>query len=328
MVHILVVGPIHSAGVERLASAPGVSFKLIDGVSAQSYAPYVGDADAILIRTQPLPADVIAKAAKLKIVSRHGVGFDAVDVPALNARAIPLAIVGDVNSRAVAEHTLMLMLAAARRTVSHDRAAREGHWDIRNRFETVELDGRNLLILGFGRIGRRVAELAKAFGMQVSAHDPFVTAEAMRNVGVKHAASLPAALKNSDFVSLHIPLSPQGPRIGESELALMKPTAIIVNAARGGLIDEAALDKALREGRLAAAGIDVLAEEPPRPGHALLSNDRVTISPHAAGLTVDCAARMALSSVQNILDFFASGLDPSLVVNAAAIGFANRDSAS
>ena len=328
MVHILVVGPIHSAGVERLTSAPEVTFKLIDEVSIQSYAPYVGEADAILIRTQPLPADVIAKAAKLKIVSRHGVGYDAVDVPALNARGIPLAIVGDVNSRAVAEHTLMLMLAAARRTVAHDRASRTGHWNIRNTFETVELDGRNLLIIGFGRIGRRVAELAKAFGMEVSAYDPFVTADAMRSAGVRHVASIPLALGDADFVSLHIPLSPQGPRIGEKELALMKPTAIIVNAARGGLIDEAALDKALREGRLAAAGIDVLADEPPRPGHPLLSNDKVTISPHAAGLTVDCAARMAVSSVRNILDFFDGRLDPALVVNAAEIGFAGRAAAS
>ena len=328
MVHILVVGPIHAAGWERLKSSPGIGFKRIDEVSVESYAPFVGDADAVLIRTQPLPAEVIAKASKLKIVSRHGVGYDAVDVAALNARGIPLAIVGDVNSRAVAEHTLMLMLSAARRTVAHDRASRNGQWNIRNAFATVELDGKNLLILGYGRIGRRVAELARAFGMQVSAHDPLVAAETMASAGVHYAASVHAALGTADYVSLHIPLSPQGPRIGEAELALMKPTAIIVNAARGGLIDEVALDQALRHGRLGAAGIDVLLAEPPPADHPLLANDKVTISPHSAGLTEECAARMAVSSVQNILDFFAGRLDPSLVVNAAAIGFANRAPAS
>ena len=328
MVHILVVGPIHAAGWERLKSSPGIGFKRIDEVSVESYAPFVGDADAVLIRTQPLPAEVIAKASKLKIVSRHGVGYDAVDVAALNARGIPLAIVGDVNSRAVAEHTLMLMLSVARRTVAHDRASRNGRWNIRNDFATVELDGKNLLILGFGRIGRRVAELARAFGMAVSAYDPFVTEGEMRGAGVKHEASIDAALGAADYVTLHIPLSPQGPRIGEKELALMKPTAILVNAARGGLIDEEALDRALRHGRLGAAGIDVLLAEPPPADHPLLSNDKVTISPHAAGLTEECAARMAVSSAQNILDFFAGKLDPSLVVNAAEIGFANRAPAS
>jgi D-3-phosphoglycerate dehydrogenase len=322
MPHVLVAGRLHAAGLARLEAAAGVTVRLIDEISTSSFAPFVGEADAILLRTQPLPAAVIAGAGRLRIVSRHGVGYDAVDVAALNARRIPLAIVGDVNSRAVAEHTLMLMLSVARRTTSHDRASRSGDWNVRNRFETVELDGKTLLLLGFGRIGRRVADLARAFGMMVLAHDPFVAPDAMAKAGVSPAPDLMAALERADCVSLHMPARSAGALIGETELAAMKPSAILVNAARGGLVDEAALDAALRAGRLYGAGLDVLALEPPVPHHPLLSNERVTVSPHSAGLTAECAARMAVASVQNILDYFAGRLDPALVVNAKEIGAA------
>jgi D-3-phosphoglycerate dehydrogenase len=268
-----------------------------------------------------MTADVIAQAPKLSIVSRHGVGYDAVDVAALTARRIPLCIVGDVNSRAVAEHTLMLMLGVARRAAQHDRAVRNGEWAVRNRFETVELDGKTLLLVGFGRIGRRVAELANAFGMTVMAYDPFVKPEAMARHGVRPADDLVKALGAADYVSLHMPGSTAGAVIWEEEIRAMKPGAILINAARGGLVDEIALDAALREGRLGGAGLDVFSAEPPAKDNPLLSNERVLISPHSAGLTAECAARMAISSVQNVLDHFAGKLDPALVVNAADIGY-------
>ena len=321
MPHVLLAGPIHDDGLKLLRAAPGVTLQLVNEISTESYAPFVAEADAILIRTQPMPAAVIAAAPKLKIVSRHGVGYDAVDEKALTARGIPLAVVGDVNSRAVAEHTLMLMLAAARRTVAHDRATREGGWNIRNRFETIELDGKALLLVGFGRIGRRVAELARAFGMRVLAHDPYMSADAIAAQGATPVARLNEALAAADFVSLHVPLVAGGPVIGARELAAMKPTAILINAARGGLVDEAALDSALRSGRLGGAALDVFAREPPAMDDPLLGNPGVTLSPHAAGLTAECAARMGAVSAQNILDFFRGKLDPALVVNASAIGF-------
>ena len=315
MTHILVAGRLHQAGIDVLKQAKGFTYKLIDEVSVESFAPFIGEADGLVIRTQPLTAEVVATAPNLRVVSRHGVGYDAIDVAALNARKIALTIVGDVNSRAVGEHTLMLMLAAARRTAVHDAAARNGNWQIRNKFETVELDGKTLFLMGFGRIGRRVAELAKAFGMKVMAQDPFVDAAAMEKFGVTHVSDRKAGLAAADYVSLHLPGSRDGAAIGAAEIALMKPTAIIINAARGGLIDETALDSALREGRLGGAGLDVLAQEPPPRDHPLLSNDRVTISPHSAGLTNECAARMAVASVQNVIDFFEGRLDPALAVN-------------
>jgi D-3-phosphoglycerate dehydrogenase len=320
MPHVLVAGLIHEQGLEVLRSAPGITFRLVEEISTASYAPFVGEADAILIRTQPLTAELIANAPQLKIVSRHGVGYDNIDVAALNARKIPVTIVGDVNSRAVAEHTLMLMLAAARRTVAHDKATRSGQWNERNKFDAVELDGKHLVILGFGRIGRRVAELAHAFGMQVSAYDPFVAPEVIAANGASPAGDLHEALARADVVSLHLPASPQGPVIGAAELSAMKTSAILVNAARGELVDETALDKALRDGRLRHAALDVYRQEPPAAGNPLLGNARVTLMPHNAGLTAECAARMAVVSARNIIDFFSGKLDQNLVVNRAAIG--------
>lgn len=328
MPHILVAGKIHEEGVALLKSTPGITFDLVNEVSLNSYAPLAGKADAILIRTQPMPASVIAEAKRLQIVSRHGVGYDAVDISALNARGIPLAIVGDVNSRAVAEHTLMLMLAAARCTVAHDIASRGGNWQVRNQFQTCELDGKKLMLIGFGRIGRRVASLAQAFGMIVMAHDLYAEPGILAEAGVGEVTDLDAAYASSDYISLHVPASSNGPLLGPRELSLLKPTAIVVNTARGELIDETALDEALRAGRLGAAAIDVLVDEPPRKDHPLLLNPRVTISPHSAGLTRECAARMAVASVRNILDYFAGTIDRRLLVNDSEAAAAHESASS
>ena len=312
---VLVAGKVHAAGVELLRARADVVVDFVEAVTAEAYLPYLPQADAVLLRTQPMTTTDIATAPKLKIVSRHGVGYDAVDVAALNARNIPLAIVGDVNSRAVAEHTLMLMLSAARRTVAHHVASTSGNWNERNRFDSVEIDGKSLLVLGFGRIGRRVAELAKAFGMNVTAFDPYVTAQQMAELGVAHGPDMAVALCNADFISAHLP-GGNGPLIGADELAQMKPSAIIVNAARGGIIDELALDAALRNRHLRAAALDVLVQEPPQANHPLLSNPYITISPHNAGLTEECAMRMSIAAAQNILDAFDGKLDRRLIVNA------------
>ena len=319
MAVVLVAGKIHQSGLDLLQARSDIRVIYLEAVTTDAYRPHLAEADAILLRTQPMTAVEITLAPKLKIVSRHGVGFDAIDVQALNARKIPLAIVGDVNSRAVAEHTLMLMLTAARRTVAHHVASTNGNWNERNRFDSTELDGKTLLVIGFGRIGRRVAELAKAFGMNVLAFDPYMTPEQMAAMGVFHVPVMNAALSSADYVTIHMP-GGNGPIISTDELARMKSGAIIVNAARGGLIDEVALDAALRQRKLRAAALDVLAQEPPSPDHPLLSNPYLTISPHNAGLTEECAMRMGISAAQNILDCFDGKLNRSLVVNAGAIG--------
>ena len=315
MPHVLVAGRIHEAGLDVLRQAPGVTFEMVDAVTTESYAPRIPEADALLIRTQPLPASVVGTAGRLRIVSRHGVGFDAVDVPSLDARGIPLTIVGDVNSRPVAEHTLALILALAKRIPSYDRATRDGRWGVRNSFSATELQGKRLLLIGFGRIGRLVAQMAGAFGMLVSAHDPFQTADAIRAAGAEPVASVAEGLRAADVVSLHVPKAGEKPVIGATELALMRSGAMIVNTARGGLIDEGALADAIEGGRVAGAGLDVFSDEPPPGNLRLLRDDRVILTPHSAGLTDECAARMGEVAARNIIDFFDGRLDPRLVVN-------------
>jgi D-3-phosphoglycerate dehydrogenase len=320
MPHVLVAGKIHDDGLALLRAAPGFTLDVVNDGSDYSYRPFIPHAEAVLIRTQRMPAPVIEAAERLRIVSRHGVGYDSVDVAALSERRIPLAIVGDVNSVTVAEHTMMLILAVAKRAPLYDRSTRSGDWSVGSSFSAVELHGRKLLVVGFGRIGRRVAVLGLAFGMRVTGYDPFVDGTVMAAAGVAPAHDLAEALAAADVVSLHVPMSGSSPLIGASELALMKPSSFIINTARGGLIDEAALAVALAENRLAGAGLDVFRTEPIPEGNPLMDSDRVVLSPHSASLTAECAARMSVAAARNILDFFAGSLDRRLVVNPSVLG--------
>ena len=154
MAKVLIIGPFHANGMALLEARGDVDFEIVDGRSEAELADKIRDADAATMRTVPLTAAVIDRAERLKVVSRHGVGYDNIDVAALTARGIPLAIAADANATAVAEHTLFFMLALAKQALRHDRAVREGNWEIRNRFETVDLMGRKILVLGYGRIGR------------------------------------------------------------------------------------------------------------------------------------------------------------------------------
>lgn len=321
MPHLLIAGKIHDAGMALLMNAKGVTYDYVPEISHESYAGLIHRADGLVVRTQPVPAETIEKATKLKIVSRHGVGYDAVDVAALNMRGIPLAIVGDVNSRPVAEHAMMLVLALAKKIRTYDAATRGGDWALRNRFDSRELDGKTLLIVGFGRIGRHVAHMASGFGLKILAYDPGLTPEAIQAAGAEPVVLLMDGLSRADIVTLHAPKTGETPLIGSSQLAAMKRSALIVNTARGGLIDEAALGDALESGQLAGAGLDVFSEEPPVVHHPLFDRDDVLFSPHTASLTAEAAIRMAVMSVQNVLSYFEGRLDPALVVNRDAIGF-------
>jgi D-3-phosphoglycerate dehydrogenase / 2-oxoglutarate reductase len=314
MPHVLVAGKLHPSGIALLDAAPGVTYDYVEEVSESSYAPYIGKADGLVIRTQPLSSSTVARAGRLKVVSRHGVGYDSVDLASLNERGIALAVVGDVNSVSVAEHAMMLLLAAAKRTRQADGSVRSGDWSWRNRLEPIELSGKNLLIVGYGRIGRHLARMAAGFGMVIKAHDPLLEKQGWPQGAVAPEADLNAALAWADAVSVHVP---KGDRsvIGIQELAAIKPSAIVVNTARGGAIDEDALVVALRDGRIAAAGIDVFEDEPPSRDNPLFAFNQVILTPHNAALTLECGARMAVTSVQNVLDFFGKRIDPALIVN-------------
>lgn len=315
MPHILVAGKLHPSGVALLNSLPDVTFDYVEEVSEQSYAPLIGKADALVLRTQPLSAETVAKADRLRVVSRHGVGYDAVHLPSLNERGIALTIVGDVNSVSVAEHAMMLILAASKRALRADRSVRQpNEWGWRNNLEAEEISGKNLLIVGFGRIGRHLARMASGFGMEVRAFDPYLQEQGWPEGPVGAVDTLRDGLSWADVISINIPKADQ-PLIGRAEFAVMRRGSILVNTARGGIVEEQALVDALRSGQVGAAGLDVFDREPPAEDNPLVNLDQVILSPHIAGLTRECGERMAVASVRNVIDFFSGKIDPALVVN-------------
>ena len=314
MPHVVVAGKLHASGRAILDAASDLTVHYIEEISEESFAPHIHTADGLLIRTQGLNAENIALGERLKVVSRHGVGYDAVDVEALNARGIALAVCGDVNSTAVAEHAVMLILAASKRTLRGDAAVRTGPWNWRNGLESQDIRGRNLLILGYGRIGRYTATLMSGFGVTIRAYDPYLAAQGWPEGPVAPVANLLKGIAWADIISVSAPKT-EAPLIGRDAFAVMRPGTIVVNTARGGIVDEAALIEALEAGTVGAAGLDVFETEPLPHDHPLTQFSQVILSPHIAGVTEGAAERMAIGSAQNIVDFFEGRIDPALVVN-------------
>ena len=277
------------------------------------------DADAIVVRTAVIDRAVIDAGKRLAIISRHGVGYDAVDIEAAAQRSIPVTITPLANSVSVAEHAMFMLLALAKNARENDSAVREDRFEsARTSMKPLDLAGRNLLIIGFGRTGSRVAPRALGFGMHVHAYDPYVDRAVVEAAGCTVVDDVHAILPEMDAVTVHTPLNDETRGvIGAKELASMKRTAFVVNTARGGVVDEDALVDALEGKRIGGAGLDVFEVEPapPRPDHPLLAFDNVIVSPHCAGVTVESSMRMAEYSVRNVLDCFDGRLDPEVVVN-------------
>ena len=276
MPKILIIQPFHEDGMALFDVRDDITYEIVDGKSEAELIEKIRDADAATIRTALVSEAVIDAAERLKVLSRHGVGFDNIDVPALTRRGIPLAIAADANATAVAEHSLFFMLALAKQALRHDRATREGNWEIRNRFETVDLMGRSVLVLGYGRIGREVAKRCAAFGMQVGVYDPYVQANLIEADGYRSIPDYQAVLGETDVLTVHMPLAGESRHmIGAAELAALPDHALVINCARGGIVDEDALYEALKAGTIAGAGIDVFEQEPPPEDHPLFSLDNV-----------------------------------------------------
>ena len=316
MTLILVAGKVHEDGLALLRARAGVRVEAMASLGPADFIARLPEATALLIRTAPVPAEAIERAKLLRIVSRHGVGYDNLPMDTLTARGIPVTVIGNAGSVAVAEHALMLMLALAKRVMPFDRAVRAGAWDERNILVPGDLEGHTVLILGLGRIGREVARRAAAFDMRVLAYDPAFGPGTRLPVDVRPVADWRSALREADFVTLHLPRSPETEgMIGAAELAAMKPSAFLINTSRGGLIDETALAEALARGTIAGAGIDTLDAEPPPADHPLLGSDRVILSPHIGGLSANAARRLSLAAAANVLAAFDGTLDPAMVVN-------------
>ncbi len=255
------------------------------------------------------------------VVTRIGVGFDAVDVPALSRRRVPLMVAGTANSPSVAECALFMMLTLAKRATEMHSLVRDNKWPDRLGMLPFDLFGKTILIIGFGRIGSRTAKRCLAMEMNVLVFDPYKPAADIKAAGCEPVADLDAALPRADFVSIHCPKTPETIGMFNADrLKRMKPAAFLINTARGGIVDEAALHTALSSRKLAGAGLDVFEQEPPPAGHALFALPNVIMAPHVAGVTVEAVDRMSEQTARNILSVLDGDPLRQNVINQDVLG--------
>ncbi len=312
---LYIVDPIHPDGIDRLRQRFDV---ILPGDHPDERR--LAEVSVVVVRTSKAFDAWLARLPKLKLIAKHGSGIDNIDVPAATRRGILVANTpGGSNSTSVAEGAVALMLAVLRRVCEMDRLVREGRFNQRWSLELGDLTGASLGLVGFGQIAKVVSRICVAgFGMEVAAYDPFVPEPGMREMSVKKVDAL-LDLMTRDVVSVHVPLSDKTHHlIGEPELAAMQPSAILVNTSRGGLVDEAALARALRTGRIRGAGLDVLEQEPPLPDNPLFKLPNVVLSPHVAGVTNASLRGMALA-VADVVETAMSGRKPATLINPEAL---------
>lgn len=317
MPECLIIQPIHQAGIDALEAA-GITARRASAQDMETVSREIGNADAVITRDAGLNAAAMDAAPKLKLISNHGIGTNKIDVRHASALDIPISFTPTANALSVAEHALMLMLACAKRTVEADAAARKGDFRFKFSGGMIELSGKVLGIAGLGTIGRHLARIAKAgFGMRVLVWSPSADAAAIADIG-ERVGSLDELLAQSDVVSLHRPARPDTMHMmNATTLAAMKPGAILINTARGALIDEAALATALKAGQLRAAGLDVFDPEPIDPATSpLVGLPNLVLAPHVAGSTEDALKATALACAEHVIAAL-GGTQPSHLVDAA-----------
>jgi len=313
---ILIIQPIDKIGIQLLDNLSDYQYEIIEDTNIENLKSKIVECDALSIRTAKLPSEVIDLGNKLKIISRHGVGYDNIDLESSKKKNITIAITATANAVAVAEHVMFMLLNISKRKSMYDQAVKSGNFNQRNKLpKTIELWKKNILIAGFGRIGQALIKRCLGFEMNVFVYDPFVTEQKIKSLGGNKIDNLDNAIENMDMISLHIPFNNETKNlINMRLLKKMKKNCIIINAARGGIINEKDLDTALKENLIFGAGLDVFNTEPPENNNPLLKNDKVFLSPHTAAFTEECMQRMALETVQNIIDFFDKKLEKSKIV--------------
>ena len=316
MKNILIIQPIDKSGIEILENRPDYNFEIIDGTDLEQIKEKIVKCDGISIRTAKLPADVIRSAKNLKIISRHGVGYDNIDLEAAKEKNVTISITATANAVAVAEHVMFMLLNISKRKDMYDKTVKSGRFNDRNKLpKTIELWNKNILIMGFGRIGKSLIKRCIGFEMNVYVYDPFVSKEEIESLGGKKIEDLKEGVKKIDALTLHMPLNEKTKNIINYEvLKNMKKNCIIINASRGGIINENDLNKSLNENRIFGAGLDVFDTEPPDNDNPLLKNDKTFLSPHTAAFTEECMVRMGKETIQNIIDFFDKKLEKSKIV--------------
>ena len=313
---ILIIESIHKSGIDLLENNSNFDFEIIDDLSKENLKNKIKDCDGVSLRTAKLNDEIISAGKKLKIISRHGVGYDNIDLNSAKINNITIAITTTANAVAVSEHVMFMLLNIAKRKSMYDKSVKSGNFINRNKLpKTMEIWKKNILIAGFGRIGQNLIKRCLGFEMNVFVFDPFVSKEKVESLGGKKADDLVEIIKSMDVISLHMPLNNKTKNVINYDLLkTMKKNCIIINAARGGIINENDLNKALNENLIYGAGLDVFEVEPPSIDNPLLKNDKVFLSPHTAAFTEECLRRMAKETVQNIIDFFDKKLENSKIV--------------
>jgi len=316
MYKIGIIENIHEEGLKILDQNKDFEYEVIDDVTEENLLKKIHLYDGVSLRVSKLSNNLLSKATKLKVISRHGVGYDNVDTTYLKQNNITLLITATANAIAVAEHVFYLMLTISKNFLNLDNEVRLGNFknNMKN-FSTFELNNKEILIAGFGRIGKNLIKKCLGFDMKVNVYDPFVEKKIINEMGGEKVDNFDLALKTTDFLSIHMPLNKQTKDLIDlKKMKNMKKTSVIINTARGGIVNEADLNKALNDKIILAAGLDVFTNEPINLNNPLLKNKKVILSPHTAALTNECKIRMGKETAQNIINFFKKKITSNMIV--------------
>lgn len=317
-VRIFVADDVSDSGLQPLRDAGFAVDKRIK-LTPEELLTAVADCQGLVVRSETkVTAEVMDAARHLRVIGRAGVGVDNIDVSAATARGIVVMNAPDANTITTAEHTIALLVALARNVPQANTSVKAAKWE-RKRFIGAELQGKTLGIVGLGRIGRAVAARARAFGMKIVAHDPFIAAEQARELEIE-SVSLGEVFSRADFLTVHTPLTNETRGVlGREAFAMMKTGARVINCARGGLIDEAALHAAITSGKIAGAALDVFEQEPPPADHPLLALEEVIVTPHLGASTTEAQEGVAFTVAEQMRDYLLSGALRG-AVNVPALG--------
>ena len=313
---VLMVQGLHEEGKKLLLARDDIEPITIMSADENEILEAAKDVHGITVRTANISRKIIENSKNLKVVSRHGVGYDSVDVEALNDCNIPLAIAAHSNMISVAEHAMFMLLALSKNVFYYDEFARKADWSTRWNIRAWDLAEKNLLVIGYGRIGSKLVKRALAFDMDVHVYDPYVDETAIKKSGAHYVDDFKSVLSQMDAVTLHCPKTKETTDMFTAqEFDAMKSTSILINCARGGIVNEKALYDALTNNKIRSAGLDVYDDEPSTSSNPLFGLDNILLSPHIAGVTQEATIRMSKQAVQNVLDVFDNKVDPDVIIN-------------
>ena len=318
---VLVVQGLHEQGLEMLKQRSDIEFNVLLSDDENEILEAAKDVNGITVRTAQITEKIINSSKNLRVISRHGVGYDSINLKSLNNKKIPLTIAAHSNMISVSEQAMFFLLALNKNVFYYDDFTRKGDWTNRWDVKAWDLAGKNIMVIGFGRIGSNFVKRALVFDLNVYVYDPYIDHEKIKKSGAIPIQNFKNNLSKMDAITLHCPKNEETTNLfTKKEFQTMKKNAFIINCARGGILNEDDLYEALLNEKIAGAGLDVFDVEPTPSSNPLFKLKNVILSPHIAGVTVESTVRMATETVQNVLDVFDNKVNKSVVVNLKEIG--------